>query len=329
MLPYFDEYKEYLSENYNKDSVKTQEMRLVKLDRAEKNLLDMSAEEMFVTIEADKKAKSTLYNDCSVIEYYLKWLKDKHNVLIFDCFYQVKLLKYMVQNNNMSDNYFTNFTELKKVLLKAEKDYLQIQEDKISEKKLDTIYLKQKMFNAYVVLLWEQMKDDEILALSLKETMFAITSKQIVVNEKLVSLADDEVDFLSEAFDTVSKLHQAIEDRRYRSKTVYNRNLKIEAYDNLFNASNINILKNLKWNALGSSNIDKRLQLPNIIKAGAFYKLGQYELENDYVFSGIKSFEVCSEVLGVSLTTAQRLCGEYDNFKRFAESKNNDLSETI
>lgn len=329
MLPYFEEYKEYLLENCNKDSAKTQTMRLVKLDRAEKSLLEMTAEEMFVVIEADKKAKSTLYNECSTIEIYLKWLKNNHNVFIFDCYYQSKKLKLMIRHNdNLSDNYFSSFAEMKKVLLQAEEEYLQCQEGNISEEKLDTIYLKQKMFNAYATFSWEQIKDDEMLALSLKETMSIITSKQIVVNKKLISLSDDEVNFISEAFDAVSELHQEIDDRKYRSKIKYNRSLKMEVYDNLFNASNINILKNLKWNALGRVT-DKRLQIQNITKSGIFSKLRQYELENDYIFSGVKSFKVCSDVLGVSITTAQRLCTEYDKFKRSLENKNKDLSETI
>ena len=328
MLPYFDEYKVYLSEHMGKASVKTHIMRLAKLDRAEKNLLDMSVEEMFNVLEVDKKANATLNAVFGGIETYLKWLNSEYQTPIYDCFYRVKTLNNSNTSCN-SCNYFVDFAELKKFLLKAEENYLQEQEIKVSEKKLDSIYLKQKMFNAYAVLLWKQMKDDEILALSLKETMFVITSKQIVVNEKLVSLTDDEVDFLSEAFDAVSGLHQEIKDRQYKSKTLRKRTLKIEVCDNLFNASNINVLKNLKWNALGNSISDQRLQIPNIIKAGIFYKLRQYEIENNYVFYGNKGIEDCSNLLGISISKAQRYYSEYNKFKRSLENKDKFSVNTI
>lgn len=329
MLPYFEEYKVYLSENMDSASAKTLEMRLIKLNRAEKNLLDMSAEEMADVLEISKKARATLNSVFNTIESYLKWLDGEYKISIYECFYQVKKLKALglkINGDNAINTFFVNFEELKSVLLKAENDYLATQELEVSNEKLDGIYIKQKMFNAYAVFLWEQMSNDKILNLSLKETMFVITSKQIVVNSKLVDLSDNEVDFIREAFDTVSKLHQDIENRRMKSK-VNNRKFTTETYDNLFNASNINILRNLKWNALGKSISDQRLQTLNIIKAGIFYKLSQYETENNYVFYGKKSFEVCSELFGISLSKAQRYVSEYNNFKRSLENKNNIVDD--
>lgn len=323
MLPYFGEYKEYLSENYNNDSAKTQIMRLVKLDRAEKNLLDMSAEEMFDIVEVDKKTNSTLNAVYGCIELYLKWLSGNYKLPVYNCSYEMKRLKTITTQKKYTESdrdYFANFTELKTYLLKAEEDYLQEQVRKVSGAKLDGIYIKQKMFNAYTVFLWEQIEDKEMLTLSLEKIMTVITSKQIVIDEKIVELSDDEVDFISEAFDTVTKLHKNIEDRRYRSK-VNKRKFTIETYDNLFNASNINILKNLKWDALGNSVSDQRLQIFNIIKAGVFCKLSQYEIKNDYVFCGKKGFEVCSELFNVSLSKAQRYISEYNKFKHSLESK--------
>ena len=331
MLPYFDEYKVYLSEHMGKVSAETHIMRLVKLDRAEKNLLDMLAEEMFDILEVDKKARATLNAIFGCIELYLKWLDSNYNIPVFNCYYEVKKLKALTlkkNDNDTSKKFFIDFTELKNVLLDAENDYLSTQELEVSEKKLDTIYLKQKMFNAYVTLLWEQMSNDEILSLSLKEAMLIITSKQIVVNEKLVDLSDNEVDFLREAFDVVTKLHREIKYRRDRSK-MHKRKFTIETYDNLFNASNTNILKNLKWDALGKSASDPRLQTPNIIKAGIFYKLRKYETENDYVFMGNKGFEVCCNLLNIPLSKTQRYLSEYNKFKRSLENRAKLSVDTI
>ena len=47
--------------------------------------------------------------------------------------------------------------------------------------------------------------------------------------------------------------------------------------------------------------------------------LHQYEKENDYVFSGTESYDVCCKLLKTSIFKAQRLVSEYNKFRKSTE----------
>lgn len=319
MLLYFDEYKDYLSANKSKEVTKTILRRLSKLNQAEKSLLEMSSDEIFDAIEADKKAKTTLYGTVVSIENYLKWLTIVYNIPVYDCYYEVKIFKKKAQNySNTGKNYFADYAELLNSLLEAERNYLKQTETLgFSEKKIDGIIIKQKMFNAYVTLMWKQLTNDEMLALTTQDVSLLIEAKQILFNGRIIYFTEQETEVLQVALDNVKELHNDIEEkieRAWRKK----RRIKLQVYNNLFNTESVNVLTNLRWSSIGSSSTDFRLQLPNILKAGIFSKMKQYEIENDCSL-GQKDVKNCAEMLNVSETTVQRYIVEYGNFKQYQQ----------
>lgn len=317
MLPYFDEYCDRCEKSV---SLKVYVLRLRKLNVIEENVFDMSAEKIANIIDAKNAKPSTLNAFYSSFEDYLMWVHRTYNVSIADIYYQLNRLRELatkICNSNLDETLFSDFTELKKALSKAEDEYAYMQELELSEKKLNGLYLVQKKFNAYVVFIWNGLTEEEMLKLKLRDILLIIKKKQIVVDDKIYNISDDEIEFLTEAYQSAINIQKIDNDRPYK-KRGYKRKRKAWTYDNLFNADNVKYLKDLTFRALGKlSNLS--LSRWTIRKSGMFYQMHNYEIENDYSFSQVHSDKVCAEYFNVSISKACRLVTEYNNFRKSVE----------
>lgn len=321
MLPYFKEYSEYCE---NGVSLRMYSIRLRKLNNIEENVLKMSAEQIADIINAKKTSMATLNGTYSAFEDYLMWVNRTHNEPIPDIYYQLKRLRKIASNiciDNYNEVIFSNFAELKKALLKAEDEYISMQELELSEKKLNGLYLVQNKYNAYVVFIWNGLTEEEMLKLKLSDILSIIMKKQIVVDDKIYNISDDEIEFLTEAYQSAIDIQETDNNRPYK-KRGYKRKRKAWTYDNLFNADNVKYLKDLTFRALGKlSNLS--LSRWTIRKSGMFYQMHNYEIENDYSFSQVHSDKVCAEYFNVSISKACRLVTEYNNFRKSVEKAEN------
>lgn len=313
MLPYYDEY----FEKFSNTDLSVYCFRLRELNRIDKDVLKMPAEDIADAINAKEMKISTLNGFYSSFQHYLKWIYEKHNIPISDCFYELKRLRDLASDQcveNLKATLFTSFSELKKVLLQTEEENLLTQELEISEVAYDSLCNDVKKFNAYVVFMWNCMPTEKILEVSISEVGNIIESKQILVGSKNVNISDDEVELLKDAYEMALSL----QDDDAKNKQGSRRKRKKWLYDNLFNTKSVRSLTNLNWKALGS-NPDIRLEKTSIKKAGIFNRMYRYEKENDYIFSGVEGFDTCSKLLEVSLSKAQRLVNEYTKFRKSIE----------
>lgn len=317
MLPYFKEYSEYCE---NGVSLRMYSIRLRKLNNIEGNVLKMSAEQIADIINAKKTSMATLNGTYSAFEDYLMWVNRTRNEPIPDIYYQLKRLRKIASNiciDNYNEVIFSNFAELKKALLKAEDEYISMQELELSEKKLNGLYLVQNKYNAYVVFIWNGLTEEEMLKLKLSDILSIIMKKQIVVDDKIYNISDDEIEFLTEAYQSVIDIQETDNDRPYK-KGGYKRKRKTWTYDNLFNADNVKYLKDLTFRALGKLS-DSSLSKWTIRKSGMFYQMHNYEIENDYSFSRVHSYKVCAELFDIPISKASRLVNEYNKFRKSVE----------
>lgn len=317
MLPYFKEYCEYCENNA---SLRIYSVRLRKLNNIDEDVLEMSAEQIANAINAKASSITTLNGTYSAFEDYLMWLNRTYNEPIPDIYYQLKRLRKIASNiciDNYNEVIFSNFEELKKALSKAEDEYAYMQELELSEKKLNGLYLVQKKFNAYVVFIWNGLTEEEMLKLKLRDILLIIKKKQIVVDDKIYNISDDEIEFLTEAYQSAIDIQETDNNRPYK-KRGYKRKRKAWTYDNLFNASNVKYLKDLTFRALGKlSNLSLSRWI--IRKSGMFYQMHNYEIENDYSFSQVHSDKICAEYFNISIFKACRLVTEYNNFRKSIE----------
>ncbi len=323
MLPYFKEYCEYCENNA---SLRIYSVRLRKLNNIDEDVLEMSAEQIANAINAKASSITTLNGTYSAFEDYLMWLNRTYNEPIPDVYYQLKRLRKIASNiciDNYNEVIFSNFAELKKALLKAEDEYISIQELELSERSLNGLYLVQKKFNAYVVFIWNGLTEEEMLKLKLNDILSIIKEKQIVVDGKIYNISDDEIRLLTEAYQSAIDIQETDNNRPYK-KRGYKRKRKAWTYDNLFNASNVKYLKDLTFRALGKlSNLS--LSRWTIRKSGMFYQMHNYEMENDYSFSQVHSDKICAEYFNMSITKACRLVAEYNNFRKSVEKAENKI----
>ena len=317
MLPYFDEYCDRCEKS---TSLKVYALRLRKLNVIEENVFDMSAEEIADVINAKNAKPATLYAFYSSFGDYLMWAYRTYDLSITDIYYQLGRLRELATemcNNNLNEALFSDFAELKKVLLQTEEEFILIKESNSSERELNAVYLNQKKFNASVVFIWNGFSDEEMMSLTLNDILSIIMSGRAVVNGKAYDLSDDETELLSEAYQSVMNIKEMEKHRPFK-KTGYKRKHKVWTYDNLFNTMSKRTLNNLKYLSLGKVS-DPRLDKPSIVKSGIFHRMYQYEKENDYVFSGTESYDVCCKLLKTSIFKAQRLVSEYNKFRKSTE----------
>ena len=315
MLPYFGEYNNRCE---NLPSLKVYALRLRKLNVIEKNVFDMSAEEIADAINAKNIKLSTLSAFYSSFEDYLMWVHRTYDVSIADIYYELNRLRELATemcSNNLSETLFSDFTGIKKVLLQAEKEFTSIKECELNEQELDTLYRNQKKYNAFIVFVWNGLSDEEMLSLTLNNVMAIIISGQITVDGKTYDISDDEKELLSEAYQSVIDAEESKKNQPYK-KNRYKR--KRETVDNLFNTMSEKSLNNLRYLAIGKT-LNSKLDKPTIIKSGIFYRMYLYEKENDYIFSGMEGFDTCSKLLGISYSKAQRLVSEYTKFRKSIE----------
>lgn len=317
MLPYFKEYSEYCE---NSVSLRMYSIRLRKLNNIEENVLKMSAEQIADIINAKNAKLSTLNGTYSAFEDYLMWVNRTHNEPIPDIYYQLNRLRELateICNNNLNETLFSNFAELKKVLLQVEDEESSIKEHELSEQELDTLYLNQKKYNAFIVFVWNGLSDEEMMSLTLKDVITIITSGQITVDNKTYTISEDEKELLNEAYQSIMDIKESEKYRPYK-KSRYKRKREAWTYDNLFNTTSKKSLNNFRYLAAGRVS-DPRLNKPTIIKSGIFYRMNQYEKENDYLFFGMEGSETYKKLSGVSFSTAQRIVSEYNEYKQSVE----------
>ena len=317
MLPYFDEYNDRCEKS---SSLKVYALRLRKLNVIEENVFDMSAEEIADIIDAKNAKPSTLYAFYSSFGDYLMWVHRTYDVSIADIYYQLNRLRELateICNDNLNETLFSDFTELKKVLLQVEEEIASIKEYELSERELNTLYLNQKKYNAFIVFVWNGLSDEEMMSLTLKDVITIITSGQITVGDKTYTISEDEKELLNESYQSIIDIKESEKHRPYK-KNKYKRKREAWTYNNLFNTMSKKSLNNFKYLAIGRAS-DPRLDKPTIIKSGIFYRMNQYEKENDYLFSGMDGFETYKKLFGVSFPTAQRIVSEYNKYKQSVE----------
>lgn len=323
MLPYFDEYCDRCEKSV---SLKVYVLRLRKLNVIKENVFDMSAEEIVDIIDAKNTKPSTLNAFYSSFDDYLMWVHRTYNVSIADIYYQLNRLRELatkICNSNLNEILFSDFTELKKALLKAEDEESSIKEHELSEQELDTLYLNQKKYNAFIVFVWNGLSDEEMMSLTLKDIITIITSGQITVGDKTYTISEDEKELLNEAYQSIMDIKESEKHRPYK-KSRYKRKREDWTYDNLFNTMSKKSLNNFRYLAIGRVS-DSRLNKPTIIKSGIFYRMSQYEKENDYLFFGMEGSETYKKLSGVSLSTAQRIVSEYNEYKQSVEQAKKEL----
>lgn len=323
MLPYFDEYCDRCEKSA---SLKVYVLRLRKLNVIKENVFDMSAEEIVDIIDAKNTKPSTLNAFYSSFDDYLMWVHRTYNVSIADIYYQLNRLRELatkICNSNLNEILFSDFTELKKVLLKAEDEESSIKEHELSEQELDTLYLNQKKYNAFIVFVWNGLSDEEMMSLTLKDVITIITSGQITVGDKTYTISEDEKELLNEAYQSIMDIKESEKHRPYK-KSRYKRKREAWTYDNLFNTTSKKSLNNFRYLAIGRVS-DPRLNKPTIIKSGIFYRMNQYEKENDYLFFGMEGSETYKKLSGVSFSTAQRIVSEYNEYKQSVEQAKKEL----
>lgn len=323
MLPYFDEYCDRCEKSA---SLKVYVLRLRKLNVIKENVFDMSAEEIVDIIDAKNTKPSTLNAFYSSFDDYLMWVHRTYNVSIADIYYQLNRLRELatkICNSNLNEILFSDFTELKKALLKAEDKESSIKEHELSEQELDTLYLNQKKYNAFIVFVWNGLSDEEMMSLTLKDVITIITSGQITVGDKTYTISEDEKELLNEAYQSIMDIKESEKHRPYK-KSRYKRKREAWTYDNLFNTTSKKSLNNFRYLAIGRVS-DPRLNKPTIIKSGIFYRMNQYEKENDYLFFGMEGSETYKKLSGVSFSTAQRIVFEYNEYKQSVEQAKKEL----
>lgn len=323
MLPYFDEYCNRCEKSA---SLKVYVLRLRKLNVIKENIFDMSAEEIVDIIDAKNTKPSTLNAFYSSFDDYLMWVHRTYNVSIADIYYQLNRLRELatkICNSNLNEILFSDFTELKKALLKAEDEESSIKEHELSEQELDTLYLNQKKYNAFIVFVWNGLSDEEMMSLTLKDVITIITSGQITVGDKTYTISEDEKELLNEAYQSIMDIKESEKHRPYK-KSRYKRKREAWTYDNLFNTTSKKSLNNFRYLAIGRVS-DPRLNKPTIIKSGIFYRMNQYEKENDYLFFGMEGSETYKKLSGVSFSTAQRIVSEYNEYKQSVEQAKKEL----
>lgn len=323
MLPYFDEYCDRCEKSA---SLKVYVLRLRKLNVIKENVFDMSAEEIVDIIDAKNTKPSTLNAFYSSFDNYLMWVHRTYNVSIADIYYQLNRLRELatkICNSNLNEILFSDFTELKKALLKAEDEESSIKEHELSEQELDTLYLNQKKYNAFIVFVWNGLSDEEMMSLTLKDVITIITSGQITVGDKTYTISEDEKELLNEAYQSIMDIKESEKHRPYK-KSRYKRKREAWTYDNLFNTTSKKSLNNFRYLAIGRIS-DPRLNKPTIIKSGIFYRMNQYEKENDYLFFGMEGSETYKKLSGVSFSTAQRIVSEYNEYKQSMEQAKKEL----
>lgn len=323
MLPYFDEYCDRCEKSA---SLKVYVLRLRKLNVIKENVFDMSAEEIVDIIDAKNTKPSTLNAFYSSFDDYLMWVHRTYNVSIADIYYQLNRLRELatkICNSNLNEILFSDFTELKKALLKAEDEESSIKEHELSEQELDTLYLNQKKYNAFIVFVWNGLSDEEMMSLTLKDAITIITSGQITVGDKTYTISEDEKELLNEAYQSIMDIKESEKHRPYK-KSRYKRKREDWTYDNLFNTTSKKSLNNFRYLAIGRVS-DPRLNKPTIIKSGIFYRMNQYEKENDYLFFGMEGSETYKKLSGVSSSTAQRIVSEYNEYKQSVEQAKKEL----
>lgn len=323
MLPYFDEYCDRCEKSV---SLKVYVLRLRKLNVIKENVFDMSAEEIVDIIDAKNTKPSTLNAFYSSFDDYLMWVHRTYNVSIADIYYQLNRLRELatkICNSNLNEILFSDFTELKKALLKAEDEESSIKEHELSEQELDTLYLNQKKYNAFIVFVWNGLSDEEMMSLTLKDVITIITSGQITVGDKTYTISEDEKELLNEAYQSIMDIKESENHRPYK-KSRYKRKREDWTYDNLFNTTSKKSLNNFRYLAIGRVS-DPRLNKPTIIKSGIFYRMNQYEKENDYLFFGMEGSETYKKLSGVSFSTAQRIVFEYNEYKQSVEQAKKEL----
>lgn len=323
MLPYFDEYCNRCEKSA---SLKVYVLRLRKLNVIKENIFDMSAEEIVDIIDAKNTKPSTLNAFYSSFDDYLMWVHRTYNVSIADIYYQLNRLRELatkICNSNLNEILFSDFTELKKALLKAEDEESSIKEHELSEQELDTLYLNQKKYNAFIVFVWNGLSDEEMMSLTLKDVITIITSGQITVGDKTYTISEDEKELLNEAYQSIMDIKESEKHRPYK-KSRYKRKREAWTYDNLFNTTSKKSLNNFRYLAIGRVS-DPRLNKPTIIKSGIFYRMNQYEKENDYLFFGMEGSETYKKLSGVSFFTAQRIVSEYNEYKQSVEQAKKEL----
>lgn len=317
MIPYYEEYCKLIENN---PSLEPYKRRLSALDKAEKNLLEMKAEEIAQIIDVDKKKINTIQSTYSTLRHYQKWVNENYGLPIADSYYEIQRLKTLVSSNkeNIRKIIFNDFSELKSTLSQAEENYLMEMESELSEKKYDTLVKRQKQYSAYIVFLWNQMPEEDMLKLSLKDIETILDSKQLNINNSNVTLSDAELIMIREAYDVMIDMRDQDKEKQIRGRGVSS---KFKC-DNLFNTTSLSKLRNLKWEALGSSTDDIRLEKPSIKKAGLFNKIYQYEQKNDYTFvntmDGYKAY--CEIFNETSRGIAQRNVNEYISFRKGVEN---------
>lgn len=323
MVPYFEEYCQHIIEK--NPSFGNYALRISCLNKVEKNIFDMSAEEIADAVEADKKKITTLNALYGVLCDYYRWVNKTYDLSIKDSFYEVNRLKSIVSNiktESGKDEYFTTFSELKQALTQAEEDYLILQESELSEKMYESLVVRQKKFNVFNVFLWEQLTTDDMISITLSDARNIISTKQLTVNGKSIELSDEEIQFIDDLYSEILELQA--QDEQNSIKRQYKRKTKNWTYDNLFNSEKKSSFVNLKWNAMGASIQDVRLEAPNVKKAGMFNKMYQYERKNDYVFSGdMNSAETYARIFNTSVTKAYRMVSEYNKFRQSIENAEN------
>lgn len=317
MLPYYKEYQEHIMRT--EPSKRVYIRRLSSLESAEKNIIDMSADDIIKITELKNKKNNTIAATISALRLYLRWIYNKYNISIADILYETNKVQSCVreiQKNSPECNYFNNFSELKTVLLNMEEEYLLLKEDIVSETAYDTIYVNQKKFNAYTVFLWNQINVDDIVNMTSKDTADIIANKKI----KDINLSDDEIEFLNECYkefltikyDETPKSNQRRKNKIYKFR-----------HDNIFNTDNGKYLINLKSKALGEiGKTDIRLNQNNIRKSGVFYKIHQYEMENDIVFTRtLSNCDECRKLLNVNVSNCQiyKIINDYIDYREVLE----------
>lgn len=300
MLPYWDE---YVSTN-EKNIVYIK--RLTKLQEHQKNVLEMSAEDLYTILKMDNKRKTTIDCDISTLRCYLQWIKEVHNIPISNIYYEVDKLVKMKREAESTPKFFENFEELKTVLIEAEDNYLRIAEDEMTETQYDTICLKQKMNRAYITLLWLQWTDKEMLHFGLQDAVKVLTSKEIMSCGKLVKLSNIQLDFIQDGLDAVLYI------RDNENKSLYRVNA-----DNYFNTDSEKSLSNLTFLALNKKN-ELRLLKANIKTSGQFFKIHDYEIKNDHYFANSTSeANIICDLLNISSKiTAHKILSEYSKWRK-------------
>ena len=162
------------------------------------------------------------------------------------------------------------------------------------------------------------MPEEDMLKLSLKDIETILDSKQLNINNSNVTLSDAELIMIREAYDVMIDMRDQDKEKQIRGRGISS---KFKC-DNLFNTTSLSKLRNLKWEALGSSTDDIRLEKPSIKKAGLFNKIYQYEQKNDYTFvntmDGYKAY--CEIFNETSRGIAQRNVNEYISFRKGVEN---------